>query len=168
MLEYVTNANDEIAAMQEMARALEGLDEAAVERVLRWACARFGILPGRGAAGGSTLPSAETGELPRFESLADLYAAADPGTEADRALVAGYWHQFVEGQETFGSQLLNSGLKNLGQGVSNITKALGTSMAQKPALVMQVRKSGTTRQARKLYKLTSAGKKAVEMMIAQD
>ena len=74
----------------------------------------------------------------------------------------------MQGQETFTSQTLNSALKDLGRGVSNITRALAASMAQKPALVMQVRKSGTTKQARKIYKLTAAGKKAVVLMITQD
>jgi len=168
MSEKTTKPSDEIAAMDAVAKAVENLDEAAVSRVLHWACARFGITATRGGgAGAPGLPDTGLKGLGGFESLADLYAAADPATDADRALIAGYWHQFVDGQETFGSQPLNAALKDLGRGVSNITRALDASMAQKPALVMQVRKSGTTKQARKLYKLTAAGKKAVEMMIAQ-
>jgi hypothetical protein len=39
--------------------------------------------------------------------------------------------------------------------------------SQKPALVVQLKKSGSTKQARKKYKLTTAGKKAVEQLIGQ-
>ena len=90
MSEKTTKPSDEIAAMQAVAKAMENLDEAAVGRVLQWACARFGVAAGR--RGDEALALANTGLNggPEFESLADLYAAADPGTDADRALVAGY------------------------------------------------------------------------------
>ena len=42
-----------------------------------------------------------------------------------------------------------------------------TLKAQSPALVMQLRKSGSSQQARKKYKLTAAGKKAVELLVGQ-
>jgi DNA-binding PadR family transcriptional regulator len=37
----------------------------------------------------------------------------------------------------------------------------------KPALVVQLRKEGTTRQARKKFKVTSEGKRAVARMLAK-
>jgi hypothetical protein len=49
--------------------------------------------------------------------------------------------------------------------VKHITSAFDTLKARKPAAVMQLKKSGSTRQARKTYKLTVAGKNAVELMI---
>jgi hypothetical protein len=57
------------------------------------------------------------------------------------------------------------GLKNLGQGLANITNAIDGLRNQKPALVLQLKKSGKSQQARKTYKLTVAGIKAVEVMI---
>jgi hypothetical protein len=44
---------------------------------------------------------------------------------------------------------------------------LGALQGRKPALVRQVAKSGRTRQARKKYKLTTAGISAVRAMIAR-
>jgi DNA-binding PadR family transcriptional regulator len=61
---------------------------------------------------------------------------------------------------------LNKELKNLGHGVSNITSALDTLMSRKPALVIQTKKSGTSKQARKKYKLTLEGLRAVERMVS--
>jgi hypothetical protein len=62
---------------------------------------------------------------------------------------------------------VNKELKLLGEGVPNITMAVDALRSQKPALAVQLQKSGKTRQARKTYKLTVAGIKEVERMINQ-
>jgi hypothetical protein len=61
---------------------------------------------------------------------------------------------------------LNRELKNLGHEVGNITRALQGNIDEKPALVLQLRKSGGTKQARKIYKLSVAGIKAVEARLS--
>jgi DNA-binding PadR family transcriptional regulator len=50
--------------------------------------------------------------------------------------------------------------------VSNITTALSSLIERKPQLVIQTRKSGNSKQARKRYRLTDAGIRAVERMIS--
>jgi hypothetical protein len=60
---------------------------------------------------------------------------------------------------------VNKELKNLGEGILNITSALDALKAQKPALALQLKKAGKSRQARKTYKVTVAGLKFVENMI---
>jgi hypothetical protein len=157
----------ELAAMKAVTDALADLDPATAGRVLRWAGEALGVASARVEARVAPTPETNGGAAGRFASLADLYAAASPETDADRALVAGYWFQFIEGGAAFGSQQINTALKNLGYGVANITTAFDTLMARKPAFVMQLKKAGTTKQARKEYKLTSAGKQAVELMIGQ-
>jgi hypothetical protein len=89
-----------------------------------------------------------------------------PKTEAERALAGAYWFQVIQGQADFQGQQVNNELKNVGHGVSNITVALGKLQNQKPALVRQVAKSGRSRQARKKYKLTTAGISAAKAMIS--
>lgn len=164
-----TDPMAEITAMKAIADALSKLDTHATSRVLQWAASRFGVAIK--ATDSKHMQRANVGahseDAETFESFADLFSAASPSTDADRALVAGYWSQFVLGEEDFASQAINTALKNLGHGVSNITKALETLKAQNPSLVMQVRKAGTSQQARKKYKLTAAGKKAVELLIGQ-
>jgi len=61
----------------------------------------------------------------------------------------------------------DAALKNLGHPIANITSAFNNLKARKPATVMQLKKAGTTKQARKTYKLTLAGKSAVEAMVHQ-
>jgi hypothetical protein len=169
MAENVTDPMAEINAMKAVAEALSGLDSDATARVLQWAGGRFGVAVSTrtkvGDAKAEVDETSNAGAAAAFESLADLYSATAPKTDADRALIAGYWYQFIDAQEDFASQTINSALKHLGHGVSNITKALETLKGQSPALVMQVRKSGSSQQARKKYKLTAAGKKAVDLLI---
>jgi hypothetical protein len=169
MSEVASDPMGEVKAMGAVAEALKGLDKEAVARVLQWAAGSFGVPVATQRAKVLSMPSQEGNDVVSedFASLADLYAATQPNVDSDRALVAGYWYQFKEGQEDFASQTVNTALKNLGHGVSNITKALETLKAQSPALVMQVRKSGSSQQARKKYKLTAAGKKAVELLVNQ-
>ena len=177
MSEDNTDPMAEVKAMQKLAEAVSSLDAEATARVLRWAVDRYGVagaagLGAKGRTGGSTglvvENSAGNGTTqPPFRDLAELYAAASPENDSDKALVAGYWSQFLQGQPDFAAQAINSSLKDLGHGVSNITSAFNTLKAQKPALVMQLKKAGTTKQARKTYKLTATGKNAVELLIGQ-
>ena len=58
-------------------------------------------------------------------------------------------------------------LKDLGHSVSNITRAFDSMMSQRPRLVIQVRKSGKTKQARKRYRVSREGIKRVQSMLAE-
>ena len=103
-----------------------------------------------------------------YEAVVDFYDAANPSTDAERALVIGYWKQKVEGQDEISSQGINNELKNLGYGVSNITRAMSDLIQRNPSLVRQVSKSGSSQQATKTYKLTQSGIRTVEEMISGD
>ena len=165
------NTYDEIDAMKQIADVLEEFrgDSETQARIVQWVTARFGDPPSRDVA-----PPPDTSATPQvqgpeqdegFEDVADLFDAAGPQTDADRALVVGYWLMDPEGKSDFTSREVNSELKNLGHGVSNITAAFSRLMKRRPALAMQTAKAGTSKQARKRYKLTRAGFKGVQAMI---
>ena len=101
----------------------------------------------------------------QFSTFAELHAAANPGTNSDKALVAGYWLQICEGAESFTSQSANKELMHLGHKLANITSALTALKGTKPQLVLQLKKSGSSQQARKTYKLSEAGVSRVNEMI---
>lgn len=160
-------SSDEIKALQAVAAALDPLEDDERARVLSWAGSKYGISVKSGAKtppGGGEAPNVNQGAT--FEDFSDLYNAASPKSDVQRALVAGYWFQVEQGQATFPSQTLNDALKDLGHGISNITKSMTTLQQQKPALATQVKKAGKSKQARKVYKLTKAGTTAVERMLA--
>lgn len=166
----------EIAAMGTVAGALTVLDEDAQGRVLRWAAERFGVALAPTRRGKSTEaedfeednePTEEeiSAEAPVYEHFAELHDAASPKTDVDRVLVAGYWLQAIESQPSFQALEVNNLLKNLGHPISNVTDALSSNKDRKPSRVLQLRKSGNTRQARKTYKLTHEGLVYVQGMI---
>lgn len=174
----------EIEAMGKVAKALGGLEEGARGRVVRWVAERYGVTLAAapreqigggtgGNAGGGELEDDELGEradveIPTWEDFADLYDASGASTHPERMLVAAYWVQVLRGQESFGSMELNKILKDLGRGVTGTSKVMTALIGKKPALILQLKKSGKSQQARKTYKLTDAGKKTVEQMIAND
>src|SRR5882672_1636023 len=158
--------DDEINAMKQIAAVLGPLDEPARGRVLQWATSRFRTKASAAAAASAAENS--RGEAQRFEAFAELFAAADPSTEREKALVAAYWEQVCQGQTSFASQTLNDRLKDLGHGVGNITDALSALKDERPALVLQLKKSGTAKQARKTYKLTIEGIRRVQAMTLRE
>jgi len=159
----------EITAMARISEVLTGLDEAATGRIIRWAAERYGVqlqtdLNTRGSSnkGAKNSDAADV----EFEDVASLFDQANPRTESEKALVVGYWLQKFRGQAALDAQQINMELKHLGHRVKNITDALSSLMNRKPSLVMQIHKSGSTRQARKKYKLTTAGLRKVEDMLS--
>src|SRR5207302_7942216 len=99
----------------------------------------------------SSTPAQET----TFADLADLYHAAAPTTDAEKALVVGYWFQQVQQEQSLDAQRVNAALKQLGYRLTNITSAFTDLMESTPSLAIQIQKSGSTQQARKKYKLTT-------------
>ena len=154
----------EIKAMGEVASALAPLEPEAVRRVLRWAIERYQSRPGSPRP---DVPEA-TGApaAPRtFLSFPDLFDAANPASGLDKVLAAAYWFQVVQGQEDLDAILLHKELRHLGHPSSNITRDLDSLSNRTPRYVLQVRKAGSTKQARKRYRLTREGIRAVEQML---
>jgi hypothetical protein len=157
----------EIEAMKSVANAIKDLDDAARGRVLSWLTGRYNV-----EAADATPPDSERTAFPskkKQSSEMDLpttFAAARPESDTDRALVGAYWFQVIKGQADIDSQDVNSELKQLGHGVGNITRAFDHLMAAKPQLVIQTRKAGKAKQARKKYRVTEAGIARVNQLMA--
>lgn len=176
MSEESTDPMAEVKAMGKLAEAVAGLDADAKARVFRWAIDHYNVkVSGPSGKGSGGMAAAAPGERPngnggptqQFADLPELYAATTPESDADKTLVAGYWAQYGEGKPDFGAQEINTSLKNLGHAIGNITSAFDNLKARKPAPVVQLKKAGSTKQARKTYRLTLAGKSAVEAMVGQ-
>ena len=164
----------ELEAIGSITAALTQLeDDQARARVLRYANERFGVLSREGhrslrpaqeqehAAGAPRrqLPVAPADRT--FDDFADLFDTADPTSDLDKAMTGAYWIQCCIGEASWGAYRVNNLLKDMGHGVVNITTALTSAQKHKPARVRQTAKSGRSRQARKTYKLTTAGVKYV-------
>ncbi len=115
----------------------------------------------------STSNEVATGGRPgRWSNLGELFEAANPQTDSEKALAAGYYFQVIDGEEELTSRDLNDALKHLGHGVGNITMAIQGNISAAPALMRQTKKTGKTKQATKRYRVTEAGVKRVEQMVS--
>ena len=175
---------EELSAMKALHEALLPLSPEGRGRVIAWVVGALEV-PMSGKVGntvrGNTnrstdsnegaddAPSAEGARRQgSFTEFADLLGDAQPQTDADKALVGGYWFQVVAGAEDFTSQAVNDKLKDTGEAVGNITRAMDKLKSSKPQFVRQLLKSGKSQQARKKFKLTTAGIQAVERMLKDE
>lgn len=169
----------ELEAMKKVAEALGELDDEAVRRVLGWAGDRFSVqLQSQAVAPvlpavAESLPGspdrmpepAKDVQAEAFDDVAEMYAVAQPNSDAEKALVVSYWLQYEEGLPSIDTQKANTMLKHMGHGIGNITRAFDSLTKTKPQLIVQLRKSGSSKQARKTFKVTYEGKKMVENML---
>lgn len=156
----------ELNAMQTIAEALNALPAEAAERVLRWAMSSHGLevhapMPQRTQG---HVPESPTGT--EFNSFSELYDKANPENNADRALVAGYWLQRVDGNpDGFGGREVNDLLRDLGHELPNVTMAFESLQKRNPKEARQVSKA-KGKMGHKTYKLTEAGSRRIEQMMA--
>ncbi|MBV9774821.1 MAG: hypothetical protein JO040_12780 [Gemmatimonadetes bacterium] len=94
--------------------------------------------------------------------LGSLLSRWNPSTMSDKALLGAYYLSQVRGDENVTSQAINSELKRNGLAISNITRAIEANMRPDRPLMVQEKKMGSTKQARKQYRITPAGVDAVE------
>jgi hypothetical protein len=112
-------------------------------------------LPGAGAAPTMDEDSSKVS----FDILLERWT---PSTQQELSLLGAYYFNTVLGQESVSGADINRVLKDHGRGSKNITQDLGAHISSQPSLILQVKKAGNSRQARKLYKITSPGIKYVE------
>jgi hypothetical protein len=170
-----TTPDEEISATSAVYKALAALDSEARTRVVSHVTAMLEmpafVTKPKAAKDHQTLddesdgPDIKATSLATYATFAELFDAAQPQTMGRKALVAGYWLQVCQGAESFDGQSANKELNHLGHRIPNITNAIGSLNAEKPALAIQLKKSGSSQQARKTYKITAAGIAAVKAML---
>lgn len=160
-------AISEVEAITTVDKVLSELDEDVAARVLRWASEKYGKSAPREVLS-EPINQGPPQPTSQFEEIADLMAAAGPKSGVERVLVGTYWFQVINGHPNVTGQQVNDALKNLGHAVSNITDAFSNLIGRKPQLAMQVEKTGSSRQARKKYKLTIAGINEVKRLLAPE
>jgi hypothetical protein len=166
------NAREELQLMQTIYEGLEKHTPEVRHRILTWVLDRLDTPLAPRLKKHSQEPAQHDlaertpeSNVP-YATFAELYDAAGPTTGGQMALVGGYWFQVCQRQEDFVAADVNNQLKDAGAKVANITVAFNGLIETTPRLALQVKKSGTSKQARKRYKLTTAGIREVERMIS--
>ena len=159
----------ELRAMVEIEGALKDLGDEERSRVMQWAAARFRtpVKTATVKAGASAAIEADAGN-DEYPDLATFFSAANPSSDAEKALVGAYWMQYREDAPDIETLTVNTKLKHLGHGIGNATRAFDSLKSEKPALIVQTKKDGSTKQARKKFKVTNEGKKKVEAMLQRE
>lgn len=167
--------------LDEINEAISGYDpvlkEPARDLLLRTA---FGGEVGPPAAAVEAVEAADTGassspeprakpargaRASRGTSMEKLLERWRPRRASESALLGAYYVARRQSGELVDSQSINTVLKKHDLVVSNITRAIETNLNADPPLMEQVRKLGSTKQARKQYRLTAAGISAVEQRL---
>ena len=164
---------NEVEIIQTVHGALEPLDDEARSRILTYITSLLDIsarvVGGQTASAEKDIDEEDADDIPKqastFSTFAELYAAADPKSNGEKALVAGYWLQVCQDAEKFTGAAANKELTHLGYKLANITEAIGSMQSKKPSLMLQLKKSGNSKQGRKLYKVSHAGVKHIEEMV---
>jgi hypothetical protein len=123
---------------------------------------------GDGAAAGEEAPRrrgrprGSTGTRRTGSGISSMIERWKPETMAERALLGAYVLARGRPDRTVTSQAINAELKKNGLPVPNITRAIESNLRSRPPLMVQKKKMGTTRQARKQYALTQEGVDLVE------
>jgi len=160
----------ELKAMNDIYTALEDLPDDARQRVLNWAISKFALRkrkPGGETEGSQRESSAEEFfDIASFGTVADIFGRVRPKSEADKVLVVGAYLQKNKknGSDLTGHEISKT-LKHLGHPIQNITHTISSLISRNPSLMMQIRKEGKTKQAKKKYMVTNEGFTAVQTMI---
>lgn len=104
-------------------------------------------------------PSTKGLGLKRFKSIENLFLASNIKTVASRILLAAAYLQEKHNFKEVSSFDINSRLKKMGYGITNITTAINGLLAKKPPLMVQTRKVGDTKQAKRKFIVTEDGLK---------
>jgi hypothetical protein len=155
----------ELKAMAEVASIFAALEEEEVQRVLKWANEKYRFRVGSPPPASALVSG--LAEKTNFSDLPALFDAAKPTNGLERILVGAYFSQVVKGDADFDSQSLNAQLKHLGYPSANITRDMESLVNRSPKLVIQTRKEGTTKQARKKFRLTTEGIRTVDALLSK-
>ena len=68
----------------------------------------------------------------------------------------------VLGKESWQSADVQKELRELGYALTNVADSVASAVDKRPQRVIQLKKSGSSRQARKTFKLSDAGRKYIE------
>lgn len=163
---------DELTTIREILAALERFDKPAHKRILDYIYSRLD-LPTPSPQPAQVANSQPQYTAPRqanceFVNLAELINTTGATKQSQKALVAAYWIQECEGQsQGFGSGEIKEVLVHAGHKIANATASLKELTKGAEASILQDGKRGKGKNAPIIFKISAAGKKAVEEMINQ-
>lgn len=103
--------------------------------------------------------------LNSFKTLEQVFAQATPKTDSEKVLLAAAFLQTKQRWKEFGAFVVQKELKRIGKKSANITTSIKMLSTKKPALIVELQKTGDSKQSRKTYKVTPEGLEAALRLI---
>lgn len=100
-----------------------------------------------------------------FETIDDLFLMANAKKVSHRILLVAAYLQEKDNLDEVSSLDINSHLKKLGYGVSNITTLINGLLKKTPPQIIVTKKEGDTKQSRRKFRVTERGFKDAESFI---
>jgi hypothetical protein len=95
--------------------------------------------------------------LKRYRSIETLFLSSNVKTVPSKILLAAAYLQEKLNFEEISSFDINSRLKKMGYGVPNISSSLNSLLNKEPPLMLQIRKAGDSKQAKRKFRVTEEG-----------
>ena len=90
-------------------------------------------------------------------SIHGLFERVKTKTDVARVLLVAAYLQEKQSDEELGSRQINKELKSIGRGIKNITQAINSLLKKDPELLVMTRKTTTSQQGKKKYRVTALG-----------
>lgn len=176
----------ELIAMGQTFEALKNLDKGQVGRVIRWVKDRFGVLDAvteftapavaQDTPAAVSTPQPATAEIPEtpqaatvepdgpekkglmdYDTVMDLFANAEVKKVSQKILLMAAFLQERQNFKEISSYDINFRLKRLNQGVQNISSSINGLLNRKPEVMVELERSGSSKQARRKFRVTIEG-----------
>jgi hypothetical protein len=178
----IEDNDPELLALNQANNAIKDLPEEARGRIVAWLINKYSIQSPYSQKQSSSdtsqkvlsePSSSEEAEAPilnsyDYDTAAEFLSKCKTATDSQRALAISAYLQEKQGKRDLTGYEINHELQQIGYKASNITKAIKSLSGKKPQLMIQTKKAGTSRQAKKNYKVTEEGLKEVQRMITEN
>lgn len=105
---------------------------------------------------------ADQEQLATFATFADLYEVAAPKKGAQKAAVAGYWLETVQGQQSWKASEVNKLLKEIDVKVSSMSIVLTNAVKARNPLITELERLGSGERSHKTFCLSDWGHSYVQ------
>lgn len=174
----------ELVVMQKIAEAVAGLTPTEKKRVAAWLHEyatdeneQVGFAPTGNFDIEDDQESYEDTESPEEElpvitgidayyNFVDLLNDVAPKTGAQKAVVAGYWLEKKNGQQSWKASEVNKLLKSVDVKVSSISIVLSNAVKSSKAMITELERLGDSERSRKTFRLNDTGIAYVEDRMA--
>jgi len=164
----MSDFDSELNAMKVIGETLSPLDDEVRGRVMQWALSRFPtdlkVVDAQQELPDNEVQSVSTAAS--YDTFAEMLVASTADSRPENALMAAYWTQVIQGNETWKTFQVSKLLIDTGNGDLNLSRALEALIKTRPQQLVQTGRPNTSKgKGNKSFKLTFAGINAAKQLL---